>query len=393
MFVLSITHASQDPDTCFRVVNELAKEYRDQRLSGPIVKQERVVDSRVEAEGRAQVELDQASGALESFDKDNSEFIGDGLAETLDNVRREIEQIEQIAIASLETDLKRIADMLEVEPEMLVHVTNKIDKVRLADVERDIRAVEKELDRLTIEERKLDKHPKVMALKRTLSSLLEQHAEILADVEKVEDKQPNPMHAKLREAQLDKKGLLDIERRKLAILRQREARLREDSLRAPEVLAERDRLLRDQTSTQLRLDELQQASKSARDRLQDLRSARQLQFDVIDAPTRPNTPSGPSPLVVALMGIAMGIGAGVGLAFVLDAMDHSFREVDDAAVFLGAPSLGAIHVIETPPEVSKRRRKTMLVAAALVAFGLVAVGVVGLALFGDASDLARILKR
>ena len=42
---------------------------------------------------------------------------------------------------------------------------------------------------------------------------------------------------------------------------------------------------------------------------------------------------------------------------VLDSMDHSFREVDDAAAFLGAPSLGAIHVIETPPEQALRRRK------------------------------------
>src|SRR5207253_7521707 len=116
--------------------------------------------------------------------------------------------------------------------------------------------------------------------------------------------------------------------------------------------------------------------------LVDIRDRGTLAIRTLDPPARPNKPSGPGALLLALVGLVVGAGAGVGVAITLDAMDRSFREVEAVSEFLGVPTMGAIHAIRTPTETAalrgaSRRKTAMLLLLAVIAGVVLVVALLG----------------
>jgi polysaccharide chain length determinant protein (PEP-CTERM system associated) len=66
------------------------------------------------------------------------------------------------------------------------------------------------------------------------------------------------------------------------------------------------------------------------------------QFRIIDPARVPEEPFKPDVTKVLLIGLALGIGAGLGLAFLREQMDHSFRDAEDLEVTLGLRVLANI---------------------------------------------------
>src|SRR6185436_5131512 len=102
---------------------------------------------------------------------------------------------------------------------------------------------------------------------------------------------------------------------------------------------------------------------------------------VVEAPATPKSPSGLPPAVLALAGLLVGAIAGAGIAVVSDSMDHSFRDAETAAAFLGVPMLAAVDEIVTPVEASgrrasARRQKVKLAALAVAAMAVAATAAV-----------------
>ncbi|MEZ5124658.1 MAG: Wzz/FepE/Etk N-terminal domain-containing protein [Thermoleophilia bacterium] len=80
-------------------------------------------------------------------------------------------------------------------------------------------------------------------------------------------------------------------------------------------------------------------------RLQDMRiykSTATGNFRVLVAATAPAEPFAPQPLRSAAMGLAVGLFAGVGLAFLLEVLDTRLRSADDVTRILQRPILGRI---------------------------------------------------
>jgi uncharacterized protein involved in exopolysaccharide biosynthesis len=73
------------------------------------------------------------------------------------------------------------------------------------------------------------------------------------------------------------------------------------------------------------------------------------EFRVLDAPNLPDQPSFPNRPVFALAGFVGGLGLGLGLAYVLEMQDTSFRSERDIETSLRLPVLAMIPAIKPLP--------------------------------------------
>jgi polysaccharide chain length determinant protein (PEP-CTERM system associated) len=90
-------------------------------------------------------------------------------------------------------------------------------------------------------------------------------------------------------------------------------------------------------------------------------------FRIIDPAVAPMRPVSPDRVKMILMGILAGLAAGMGMALLLDKMDHSVKSVD-ALKALGLPVLAVIPSIRNPQEHALRTKKDIRVFIAAGAY-------------------------
>jgi len=104
------------------------------------------------------------------------------------------------------------------------------------------------------------------------------------------------------------------------------------------------------------------------------------QFQILDPANYPLKPVRPNRPMIILFGLIAGLAGGVGLAFVWDTLDTSFKRSDELAGYVNIPLLATIPALVTRGTVlDERRTQGMLVAASIA---VLAVGIVCVQLFG-----------
>lgn len=79
------------------------------------------------------------------------------------------------------------------------------------------------------------------------------------------------------------------------------------------------------------------------------------QFQVIDSAKAPQKPVEPDMKRLFLITVAIGLGIGCGLAYLLEFMKHSFRSVDEAESFLDLPVLATVPTLLHPKDLAMKR--------------------------------------
>lgn len=98
------------------------------------------------------------------------------------------------------------------------------------------------------------------------------------------------------------------------------------------------------------------------------------QFQVLDPANVPEKPESPKRSWILLLGLVGGLGAGFGLAFLLEIMDTSFKAGDELEGYANVPLLATLPAVVTRGTVlQKRRMQGLLVLASVI---LIVVGVV-----------------
>ncbi|MBI5416062.1 MAG: hypothetical protein HZA29_04530 [Candidatus Omnitrophica bacterium] len=100
------------------------------------------------------------------------------------------------------------------------------------------------------------------------------------------------------------------------------------------------------------------------------------QYTVLDPPRIPLRPFKPNKLLVALIGLFLGVLCGTGLVIAAEFLDKSFIDVEDAKNFLGVPLLGAISRINTEESVRQEREQQRWLYTTAAAAGVIVVIVV-----------------
>ncbi|MFP4473269.1 MAG: GNVR domain-containing protein [Candidatus Omnitrophota bacterium] len=78
-------------------------------------------------------------------------------------------------------------------------------------------------------------------------------------------------------------------------------------------------------------------------------------YTIVDPPRVPLIPSKPNRLLIAVIGFFAGLAVGAGIIFLMEFLDRSFIDVEDAKDYLGAPLLGAISKLTTAQEIARNR--------------------------------------
>lgn len=99
-------------------------------------------------------------------------------------------------------------------------------------------------------------------------------------------------------------------------------------------------------------------------------------FRIIDPAVMPGFPASPDRVKVILLGILAGLAAGIGLALLLDNLDHSIKSIESLKK-LGIPVLASIPTMQDPAELTRRKKKdTKIYVLAGAYFSLILVALV-----------------
>jgi polysaccharide chain length determinant protein (PEP-CTERM system associated) len=248
------------------------------------------------------------------------------------------------------------------------------------DVTFRIQDLERQLDELLL--RYTDKHPEVLATRKTIEELKLRQQEELARVKAGQQAtgslssslKSNPVYQSL-ELELKRTQVQVAElRQELAQRQGKIAQLRRQVNTVPEVEAELARLNRDYEGIRTQYNELVQRRETAMLSEQADRTGT-VKFDIIEPPAAPLDPVAPNRPQMVVMVLLAALAVGAGIAWLLNQLRPVFHTVRSLAEVTGLPVLAAISRTWVDRHRHQRRLELLKFAAAslalFVAFGAV----------------------
>jgi polysaccharide chain length determinant protein (PEP-CTERM system associated) len=289
----------------------------------------------------------------------------------LEEQERAIEEYKVRWIAQIPEQVPTSLKLLETTQERLAGVSKAIsdEEARRVSILRELSELERQgvnekpaqspaearLDELRMELRQLerrytDRHPEVVRAR----SEIEELEEAIAQGSLASTAAPEPSALQVRSLQL-RAELGAVAERLESARRERQALLSESDTyqyrveAAPRHEAALAALNREYETTQEQYHALLERQRNARMAEDRGKTSQGGVFRIIEPPRVPAVPSSPNRLRLIVMGLLAGLGLGVGLAFVTEQVDPSFRDVDDLESSLRLPVLAAV------PQLPQRR--------------------------------------
>ena len=231
-----------------------------------------------------------------------------------------------------------------------------------------IKETQARLDDLKL--RYTDEHPDVIATQETLSQLQERRAQELealkrgdANAAAVTGASSNPVYQdiqlRLNQANVEIAEL----RATLGIHQQKVAELRRMLDTMPEVEAEYARLNRDYDVTKAQHAELIKRLEKARVG-EEAEATESMRFDVLNPPEADYNPVSPQRTLLLGLVLVVGLGGGVGVAYLLSLIKPVIYSAQGLAHLTGATVFGVVSAFTGPDHASRRRRGYLVYSVA-----------------------------
>ena len=313
-------------------------------------------------------ELQQAKTHLDEQGKLIKEF----KAQHIGQLPGEIQSNLQI-LSALQTGLQQEDQALSRSEQQKMYLTSLLSAYRetpsLADSSAKPVDVDSELSRLKAQlaemrSRYTDEHPVIVQIRDQIAK-----AEALKN-ELAKDTGVEPVSRGVAEIKSQLKGNeLDIQNRQkeIAALKAKmkvyEARLNETPVREQQL----QDLSRDYDQSRMNYDELLKKKNESALATNLEKSEQNEQFVVLDPPSSPNSPYFPNRLLFTLGGLAAGLAAALGVAFVLEALDDRIHADNEVSSVSKAPILVAIPTLTTETDLSAARWRNLIEVACGIA--------------------------
>jgi len=229
-----------------------------------------------------------------------------------------------------------------------------------ADLQRQLKAVK---------EKEGDLHPDVIRLTREAESLKKEIETLSREGKPLRDaseKPTNPAYISLK-AQID---AIDIEAKSLLTQR---ARVKE------ELALYRKRIenapLVEKAYNDLTMDygHIREQYNQIKSKQLEANVAREMEatqhgerFTIIEPASKPEAPSKPDRMKLALMSLLLSLAGAAGLVFLLENFDHSIKSEKEIMDTVGLPVFATIPFVETAEEITTRRRRWIVAVSVLV---------------------------
>ena len=385
----TITYTDQDRRTAHRVVDQLLRLFLSSSLGGSEEGAEQAQQFLVQEIGEYDKRLQGAEQRLADFKRQNAGLLPGATGDYFTRLQGDNDQLEKDKVVLQVAEQKRDELRRQLSGETASLGGPTPGPGGSLDTAGEIRATQARLDELLL--RFTDKHPDVIAARRTLEDLqTRQQAEIAA----VRRGDPaaiaaaglgtNPVYQGIRlplsQADVD----VAAAKRQVEDQEAKIVELRKMINTAPQVEAEYARLNRDYDVTRGQYHAL--VDRLNRAKLSDRAEATGVvRFEVVEPPTgsaAPVSPDRPRLILVVLLG---GLAAGLAVAYFM----HQLRPVFTSARQLGdatqLPVLGIVSMTWMERHKAQERRAVWAVSAATAA--LVVVAVIMLLIQGPTSQL------
>lgn len=201
-----------------------------------------------------------------------------------------------------------------------------------------------------------EKHPDVVIAKRRLQALeakneRELEAALQSELsagEGVDEETgvPNPLYAQLQLRLIEQQSIIEINQRRVDQVKSQIDELERLRANVPAVEAELQKLNRDYGIIKANYDELLKRRESARISQEREVSAEPVQFRVVDPPEIPALPDGPNRGLFLTAVLIVGLGAGIGLAWVMIFIQDTFHDATNLGAAFAMPVLGTVTAVQ-----------------------------------------------
>ncbi|MGA1869141.1 MAG: GumC family protein [bacterium] len=338
----TIYYQGKDPETVRKVTNKLASLFIEENLKT--------------REQQASVttiflsrELESAKKKLEELERAATDFKFQHIGNLPEQNNSNLEMLKQLA-----EQRQMISDYLAKAEDKELLLRQQLSEAYQFMEDESLNSLQSQLDeaksQLSIARATYtDNHIEVRKLREQIKQLEYQLLSKEREEGSITDEKP---HTALRVAQ-DLKNQIELTNKEIMRLKEDDERIKKQIAlyekrieEAPRVALQLANITRDLENTQNFYEELLRKKLSA-EQAENLEKRQQgEQFRILDPASLPKIPYKPDPKKVLAFGLLMGLGAGIGLAYLAEIVDKSFRNEQEAEEYLNAPVLGAIPLLK-----------------------------------------------
>lgn len=374
--IYTIGYSSDNPKLSKDVVSALLAVFVEGSYSGKKGDSEKAIQFIDDQIKNYEEKLQAAENSLKEFKIAHIGIMPRGEGDFGGQLMQTTDALNQAKLELSEAEQARNAIKRQITGEPAKPGTETIDPVMVdPELEGRLLAAQKNLDNLRMQY--TEQHPDVIATRRLIDQLLAQKADLAKNKKRSLDPGASysPMLQQLNVSLSQAEARVASMRARVNEYTERVARLRAQSVTAPEIEAQLSQLNRDYAVNRENYQKLVERRESAR-LSGDLSSATDmLTFRVIDPPLVPNRPSGPNRVRLFSLVFGGALVAGLAVAFLLSQLRPTFLNQSTLRDATGVPVLGSIGMNWTPEQTVKRKRRLLgLAASVLLLFGAYGVG-------------------
>ncbi|BBO85853.1 hypothetical protein DSCO28_64190 [Desulfosarcina ovata subsp. sediminis] len=279
------------------------------------------------------------------------------------NALPEMLQVNLQSLNSMETNLQRMDDQIRSLREREGYLETQLASIPKMEDPQKQRLKAAEIELVNLRSKFTDDYPDVKKLHLEIDELKKRMANKPdGGLEQPDNTAYITLAAQLSSTRAEIKSLLQ---QKTAMMEKAED-YRQRIETTPKIEQTYNALLVDRNNTQAKYEDLLRKAMEANVALGLEKEQKGERFTLIDPARLPEKPFKPNRLAIGLIGVVLGIGAGVGFAALREFSDQSIHAPQDLARLSNLPLLVSIPTIMTPSDRRIRNRKRMLVGLVCV---------------------------
>ncbi len=361
-FTLSYEGA-QDPEKVLQVANVLASLF---------------LEENVQERSRQATEVSKFLGDEMAKVKADLERIDDGVAKFKQRHVNDLPELMQVNLQSI-NDIERNIDLLTSQLSQLKQRESEL-MTQLAGVSPELKETDRQrlaelnVQLVNLKNKFSEEYPDVIKTKAEIAALEKRIRENAASG--MPQRPDNPAYINLSSQLSSTRSEIQSVNSQIGDLKSRRDGYKRSLAVTPQVEQEYKALLMERSNTQAKYDDLMRKfmeSKVSQGLEKEQKGER---FTIIDTARLPEKPYKPNRLAIMLIGLVLGVGAGVGAAAAREYTDASVHDSETLVASTEFPVLATIPVIATDRE--NRQDRTRLLA---LAGGAAAAALAGLVVF------------
>lgn len=359
----TLSYQGEDsPATIQKVANVLASLF----LEGNLEVRERQTS---ETSKFLEDEMHRVQGELAEVEKGLADFKGLHINELPDLLQLNIQQL-----SSIENGMERLEEQLRgfktQEGYLQTQLANLSPFMENTD-RSQLRTMETELAKMR--SRLSDEHPDVIRTMAAIQALKDKMVKN-GTGKKIDREEPdNPAYITLSSQLAGIKTDIVSVRNQIEELKRTKAKYETRIENTPKVEREYRTIVTQQINLRAKSDDLMQKLMEAKVAHGLEKEQKGERFTMIDPPRLPEKPFKPNRRAIALIGLVLGIGAGIGIAALSEFSDASVYNIEKLAISSGFPVLGEVPAIMHSDDLRRIRTRRIIV---IVAICMVIIGAV-----------------